>query len=311
MILLIVGLSAAVVGAFGPMLSPGFVQISADLGISVNTLSQSTAWLILTIGISLFFANTYAKIYGKRPVYILAVVIMFVGSVWGACAKEYNSFLASRIFSGFGMAPYEVLVQSTLQDIYYVHERATRIAIWNLFLLTGISGGSLISGYIIERLNWHWTFGICAILFGIFMFLIVFLVPETSFRRDPVSDTVPYSGRQFDVDETVLGKEISSVSHASETQYSRSRGGKITYIQSLRVYTGRYSNASFIKIFSRPLIVFFYPAVLWAFLIYGTTLTWIVVFSVVNAEIFTVPPVSRSGIHVSRKTWPLVSSKLG
>jgi hypothetical protein len=31
MILVIVGLSASVVGAFGPMLSPGFVEIAADV----------------------------------------------------------------------------------------------------------------------------------------------------------------------------------------------------------------------------------------------------------------------------------------
>lgn len=105
MILLIVGLSAAVVGAFGPMLSPGFVQISAELGISVNTLSQATAWLILTLGICLFVANPLAKMYGKRPVYIVSIVIMFIGSIWGGASKDYNSFLASRIFSGFGMAP--------------------------------------------------------------------------------------------------------------------------------------------------------------------------------------------------------------
>lgn len=36
--------------------------------------------------------------------------------------------------------------------------------------------------------------------------------------------------------------------------------------------------------------MFFYPCVLWGFLIYGTTLTWIVVFSVVNGIIFTAPP---------------------
>lgn len=47
-ILLIVGLSASVVGAFGPVLSPGRVLITADLGVSVNALAQSTAWLILT-----------------------------------------------------------------------------------------------------------------------------------------------------------------------------------------------------------------------------------------------------------------------
>jgi MFS family permease len=149
-ILLIVGLSAAVVGAFGPMLSPGFVEIAGELGISVNTLAQSTAWLILTIGLSLFLANPAAKMWGRRPVFIIAIAIMFAGSVWGALAKDYNSFLASRIVSGFGMAPYEVLVQCTIGDLYFVHQRATRIAAWNLFLLCGIAGGSLISGYIIQ-----------------------------------------------------------------------------------------------------------------------------------------------------------------
>lgn len=75
---------------------------------------------------------------------------MFACSVWGVFSKNYNSFLASRIISGFGMAPYEVLVQCTIGDLYFVHQRATRIAAWNLFLLCGISGGSLVSGYIIE-----------------------------------------------------------------------------------------------------------------------------------------------------------------
>ena len=40
--------------------------------------------------------------------------------------------------------------------------------------------------------------------------------------------------------------------------------------------------------------MFFYPCVLWGFLIYGTTLTWIVVFSVVNGLLFTAPPYNFS-----------------
>lgn len=103
MVLLIVGLSAAVVGAYGPMLSPGFVQVSANLGITVEVLSQATAWLILTIGLSLFITNPLAKVYGRRPIYILAIIIMFATSVWGAAVTSYNSFLASRIIGGIGM----------------------------------------------------------------------------------------------------------------------------------------------------------------------------------------------------------------
>lgn len=101
-ILLIVGFAAGVVGAYGPMLGPGFVPISQQLGISVNTLSQSTAWLILTLGLCVFLINPVAKAYGKRPVYIGAIIILFIVSIWGAVADNYSSFLGSRIIGGIG-----------------------------------------------------------------------------------------------------------------------------------------------------------------------------------------------------------------
>jgi MFS family permease len=278
------------------MLGPGFVEISAQLGITVEILSQSTAWLILTIGLGLFITNPLAKVYGKRPIYILASIIMLACSIWGALAKNYDSFLASRIISGIGMAPYEVLVQCTIGDLYFVHERATRIAVWNLFLLTGIAGGGLVSGYIIEYDGYEWTFGVCAIFFGVLLIGVLFFVPETSFRRDsvvviPTRDTTS-------IDEEKKGEEhvTMKLGHAHDLSmapgngdqhlsYSTTQGSsepKHTYLQSLRIFTGRYSYAPMYKIFTRPVVLFFYPAVLWGFLIYGTTLTWIVVFSVVN-----------------------------
>ena len=148
--MLITGLSAGVVGAYGPMLSPGFVVISEDLGVTVDVLSQATAWVVLVIGASLFVFNPVAKKIGRRPVYLACSIIMLTGSIWGAVAKNYGSFLGSRVWGALGMAPYEILVQCTVADMYFVHQRATRIAAWNMFLLCGISGGSLISGYIIE-----------------------------------------------------------------------------------------------------------------------------------------------------------------
>lgn len=154
MILLILSFTAAVVGAYGPMLGPGFVPVSKELGISINTLSQSTAWLILTIGLSVFLLNPVAKKYGRRPVFVISVALMFAVSVWAAATTNYPSFLASRIVGGFGMAPYEVLVQATIRDLYFVHQRATRLAVWGLFLLAGIAGASFISGYIIEDLGY-------------------------------------------------------------------------------------------------------------------------------------------------------------
>ncbi|GAB7355123.1 hypothetical protein MBLNU459_g5699t2 [Dothideomycetes sp. NU459] len=299
MILAIVGLSAGVVGAYGPMLGPGFVPISKELGITVEVLSQSTAWLILTLGLIVFLMNPLAKIYGKRPTYIFASVVLFIVSIWGAVAKDYSSFLGSRILGAFGMAPYEVLVQSTIADLYFVHQRATRIAVWNLFLLTGIAGAGFISGYIIENLGYKWTFGICAILFGILMILIVLCVPETSYVRPRViSHLTPATNGHEEEYKTGMdeksGKEhIEAVpipEHVTGNGRSANSESKHSYWRSLSIFTGRYTDAPTWKIFTRPLIVFWYPPILWGFLVYGTTLTWIVVFSVVNGVLFTSPP---------------------
>ncbi|KAM7218614.1 serine/threonine kinase 16 [Rhypophila decipiens] len=314
-ILLIVSFTAAIVGAYGPMLSPGFVEIASNLNITVEILSQATAWLIFTLAMVLFLTNPLAKLIGRRPIFIMAIMVMFATSVWGAAVKEYNSFLASRIVAALGMAPYEVLVQCTIGDMYFVHERATRIAVWNLFLLTGISGGALIAGYIIEREGYQWTFGVCAILFGVLMVLVVLFVPETAYRRDGVV-VVPVEEGSVEGEDEKGGLHQG---HAGEVHMKLARehdlrhveggetamhtsypvgGGEVekkhTYLQSLRVFTGRYSYAPIWKLFVRPVVLLFYPAVLWGFLIYGTTLTWIVVFSVVNAVIFTKPPYNFS-----------------
>ncbi len=177
---------------------------------------------------------------------------------------------------------------------------------WNLFLLCGIAGAGFISGYIIENLGYKWTFGLCAILFGVFGVGIIFFVPETTYIRQGVtSEVLAKTGIQdqergaenekFDekgmhVEYRQLSKRItgngSSPDAATEAPY--------TYVRSLALFTGRYTDAAIWKIFARPFIMFFYPCVLWAFLIYGTTLTWIVVFSVVNGVIFTAPPYNFS-----------------
>jgi MFS family permease len=278
-ILFLVGMSAAVVGAYGPMLGPGFIPIAAELNISINTLSQSTAWLILTIGLSVFITNPLAKIFGKRPIYLLSIVFLTIVNIWGAAANTYSSFLGSRIVGGFAMAPYEILVQATIGDMYFVHQRATRIAVWNLFLLCGISGASFISGYIIEDLGYQWTFGICAIFFGVWIFLIFFFVPETAYRRAPVATTQTVS-------ELPEGeKSIEKNGALEDAPPATAPPQRKSFLQSLAVYTGIYTNAP-LKVFIRPFIMFTYPAVIWAWLLYGTVITWIVVFSVVNGVLF-------------------------
>lgn len=79
--------------------------------------------------------------------------------VQGAVADTYSSFLGSRILGGIGMAPYEVLVQATISDLYFVHEASLQICIITLMLqltlasaeLDSLSGIYFCSAALLER----------------------------------------------------------------------------------------------------------------------------------------------------------------
>ena len=100
-------------GVFGPMLSAGFVQIAGQLGTSVNTLSQSTAWFILTIDPSLFIANPIVKKMASlhrrqyHHVRFQSLGSICICSLVEMCMGWYGSI--------------EILVQCTVGDLYFVH----------------------------------------------------------------------------------------------------------------------------------------------------------------------------------------------
>jgi len=126
--------------------------------------------------------------------------------------------------------------------------------------------------------------------------MVYLFVPETAYNRPPVQQR--YTDAEIDLKDNEEKVEIMNT--AEVTLEAGTVDEKHSFVRSLRIFTGRYTTQPFLRILLRPFVVFFYPAVLWAFLMYGTTLTWIVVFSVVNASIFTVAPynftVSQTGL---------------
>lgn len=253
------------------MLSPAFVQVARELGVSLSVFSQSTAWLLLSLGISLFFVSPFAKIYGRRPLFLFSSLVMVATSVWGAVATNYPSLLGARIVAAVGMAPYETLVQCVIGDIYFVHERATRIACWNMLLLGGINVGAIIAGYVTEASGYRWTFGLCAILFGVLTLGVFFLVPETSYCREVLAPVVTLDEQGHKGLHMRPRYQVNLQGEDYQGRYIEISAAerKHTYREQLRIFNGRFSSSPLWKVFCRPIVMVSYPAVIWAFLTYG------------------------------------------
>ncbi|KAI0101090.1 MFS general substrate transporter [Daldinia grandis] len=312
LMLFFICIDTAVVGAWGPMISPGYAQMAAQFGMSYNRLNGDLGYGVLVIGLSCFFTNSMAVVWGRRPVFLLGNLLLFISSIGGYYAHTFGSLLGFRLIGCIGMSPFEVLVTTTIADIYFVHQRGVRLAAWGLCLSIGVGGGTIISGYIIEDLGWNWTYGICAIMFGVWIVVLFLFCPETAYRRDESLNTdlgkVFEAGQQAEQpaqNESSKVKADSELSRAENIEVEVEiieqaatnaswPEKKHSYWHDLRIFHGRVSDDPFWKVLTRPLLMLIFPQVLFSFFAYGLTTSWLVVVGSVLAQLFTAPPYNFS-----------------
>jgi MFS family permease len=95
----------------------------------------------------------------------------------------YNYLLAARIVQGFSTSAFESLMIPSIGDIYFVHQRGTRVAFQN-FIQNSASSLASICGQVFASLGWLWLFHMFQI-FLVVQFVLMFLFcPETTYLRD-------------------------------------------------------------------------------------------------------------------------------
>lgn len=287
----ILSFGAGLVGAIGHLLNPGFVVLSKEWGVSVDTVAATNNTLILALGCIMLVQAPLAVKYGRRPVYIVAALILFCCSIWSALSQGLNSFTASRVFQGIGEAPFEALVTATIADVYFVHQRGLRTAIWSFAITAGINIGPIVNGYIIDsRLGWRFCFWLITIAFGFLLAGIVFFVPETTYDRDSKFETDIKPG-------TLSGPALENDAKKSLDEKADSEPVTMTvevpkrnFIQELSPWNGYVHHDNLFKLFLRPLPFLFSPVVWYGIFIYGLTVVWLDVLNVITATVFSLPP---------------------
>ncbi|CAO2652699.1 Nn.00g021100.m01.CDS01 [Neocucurbitaria sp. VM-36] len=183
--LISLGFYCMVGGGMTPLLAAGFNNVAATYHVSIPQVALTTGLYMLGLGLGSVIASPTAILWGKRPVYLGAIVLFTLSSIWCALSPNYASLVVARIVQGFAVSPVECLPSATIAEIFFLHERAYRLGIYTLLLLGGKNLIPLVSAVIVQSLGWRWVFWITAIVVGFCFFLIFFFVPETFWDRTP------------------------------------------------------------------------------------------------------------------------------
>lgn len=122
--------------------------------------------------------------YGKRPSFLLSLISLFVGTIWCALATSYESMIGGRLIQGLGTSIFESVTFAIIGDLYFVHQRGSRMAIYITAQVSLVLFPSLMSGVVAVNLGWRWCFWILAIFLGIGFLLVLFFGWETSYNRN-------------------------------------------------------------------------------------------------------------------------------
>ncbi|RMY30638.1 hypothetical protein D0864_16926, partial [Hortaea werneckii] len=178
---------AALLTDFG--MTYGFVLFQAqapDFHMSVTSVSRSASGGLFLQGPAGIFAVPLIQRYGRLPVLFWSQFCSTLVVLAAALSPNYAYFTAFRALQGwFNTAP-QVVGLSVIHDLFFLHERTSRVNIWVFCLLGGPFLGPFLAAWLIQAVDWRADFGVLASLHGLATLSIIFLGDETLYnRRDP------------------------------------------------------------------------------------------------------------------------------
>ncbi|CZR65556.1 related to transporter protein HOL1 [Phialocephala subalpina] len=301
------------VGAIGPLLSASALVLAKQFGIDFTQVTLLTGYQLVAVGAVGVFISVVSHKYGKRPGFIFSIVCAFVGTLWGGLAKSYGSLVGARVVQGLGVAVWESVIYAVVGDLYYVHERGSRIALLGFCISAIANLPGVLSGLITDKLGWRWMFWMLLIFLGIALVLILLFGWETAFNRADIYNTDTTSATDVNLINIIKG-DASHVENSGSEKPSAEREliTRKPFIKRLGVFGETYSPDNVFFMILRPFAILVNPAVVWATLLFSINIAWLVVMNFVSSQLFSSPPYLLNPTHIGyMNAGPIIGGTIG
>ncbi len=131
--------------------------IVGELG-GLNHLSWAVTAYLLTSTASTPLWGKISDLYGRRPVFQVAIGVFLVGSVVGGLATSMGMLIGGRAIQGLGAGGLIALVLSIIGDIVPPRERGRYQGYFAAVFGASSVAGPLLGGWLTDGPGWRWIF---------------------------------------------------------------------------------------------------------------------------------------------------------
>lgn len=278
-------------------IGPYYSVISKDLNTGITQLNISSALGFLFLGVGVLVLQPTALKLGRRFVYLMCTILAIVGNVIGSQAKSINYLYGAYCIMGLSAAPVDSLVEISTTDVFFIHERASKLSFLILALYAGSFLGPAISGFVGHETNFKRLYWIQCIILGVMFIAQIFLMEDTTFHRESednekeileqirsLGETTDYHGNNNEkLNPNVTCEDVNEDN--SSVDYSIK---KRKYWQRLRLFELEYNDPrSWLTIFLRPLVMCTFPSIIWGGIVYGAQMMWLSLLVNTQSQVYS------------------------
>ncbi|KAM0140162.1 hypothetical protein ACHAO1_002390 [Botrytis cinerea] len=269
-----------------------WAPVNAELGFSYAILTDAFAASNAALCIGGFLLAPFALKFGRRPVYIFSTAVQCGMSIWYARMQNVADLMLINLLTCLVGSLAEVMVQMTVADMFYFHERGLMNSIYYWFMITGATLSLIPGGFITSNQGWRWVWWWLAILLGVGLVVFIFCYEETMFTRPTTEKELVAS--QPEKKEEVTNNDPEALKddpQIGQVRIDYSIPQK-SYWQKLALWSNSPMQLSqlFKHIYQPFLVIFTIPAVFFMSLQYGVLISCIVLPVTSLSSYMTLPP---------------------
>src|SRR5690349_9196050 len=113
---------------------------------------------LLTSTISVPFWGKLSDIYGRKPIFMIGIVVFLIGSALSGLSQNMATLILFRGIQGIGAGSLFPVALSIIGDLFTPQERGKYQGLFGAVFGVAFVAGPLIGGFLTDNISWHWIF---------------------------------------------------------------------------------------------------------------------------------------------------------